>query len=106
MRKASERRAAKVGDLLYIGRGAALDLKGRSVGAVMPLRSSLGSARICLDPRTAGMSCRTIDLSPSSGTGARKVVFARNGLGVSTPHTVVVTRLSGWVELDAVVVLG
>jgi subtilisin family serine protease len=84
---------------------ATFPFRARDVGVVMPLRATLGTARVCLDPGTAAASCSTVDLSPSSGLGARKVVFARGGLDPAARHTVRVEVVRGRVDLDAFVVL-
>jgi hypothetical protein len=88
------------------GATASFAFTERNVGVVMPLRSTLGSVKICLDPGTASESCSTVDLSPSSGLGARKIVFARNGLSTAVQHRVKITVLSGRADLDALAVLG
>ena len=67
----------------------------------MPLRSTLGSVKICLDPGTTSQSCATVDLSPASGLGARMVVFARNALSSTVQHHVKVSVVSGRADLDA-----
>jgi hypothetical protein len=86
------------------GASASFAFTGASVGVVMPLRSTLGSVKICLDPGTASASCSTVDLSPASGLGARMIVFARSKLS-AVQHHVKVTVLSGRADLDAFVTL-
>jgi Glycosyl hydrolase catalytic core len=81
------------------GATAIFTFTAKSAGVVMPLRSNLGTALICLDPGTASQSCATVDLSPASGLGARMLVFARNGLP-SAQHTIRVTVQSGRADLD------
>jgi hypothetical protein len=76
-------------------------LTGKSAGIVMPLRSTLGTAQICLDPGTASQSCVTVDLSPASGLAPQTLVFARNGLSAAQ-HKIQVKVESGRVELDAI----
>jgi hypothetical protein len=83
------------------GSTATFALSAKSAGVVMPLRSTLGTAQICLDPGTASQSCDTVDLSPASGLGPRMLVFARNGLS-TTQHQLQVTVGSGRVDLDAI----
>jgi hypothetical protein len=73
------------------------------VGVVMPLRSTLGSVKICLDAGTTSGSCKTVDLS--SGAGSRMIVFARNQLYTGIKHHVRITVLSGRADLDAFAVL-
>ena len=87
------------------GASATFAFTGGGVGVVMPLRSTLGSVKICLDPGTASESCSTVDLSPASGLGARMIVFARNGLSAAVQHHVKVTVLSGRADLDAFAIL-
>jgi hypothetical protein len=82
------------------GATATFTYTGTSAGVVMPLRSTLGSVKICLDPGTASESCSTVDLSPASGLGARKIVFGRNKLS-AVQHQVKITVLSGRADLDA-----
>jgi beta-propeller uncharacterized protein DUF5122/List-Bact-rpt repeat protein len=83
------------------GAKATLTATGRNLAVVMPLASTAGTARICVD----GASCSRVDLSPASGLGPRKEVYARNGLAASTAYKVQVTVLSGRVDLDAFVAL-
>ena len=65
---------------------------GRAVGVVMPRAGNLGSAQICLTDLTAGTAaaCRTIDLSPATGTGVRKLVYEEHGLDPSHTYRVAV----------------
>jgi hypothetical protein len=88
------------------GARATRAFKGRNAAVVAPLRSGEGTAQVCLDPGTTHQSCQRIDLSPSSGLGERKVVFARNALPPTMQHHLQVTVVSGRVELDAFLVLG
>lgn len=83
------------------GAKATLTSTGRNLAVVMPLASIEGTARICAD----GANCSTVDLSLASGLGARKEVYARNGLAASTAHKVQVRITSGRVDLDAFVAL-
>jgi DNA-binding beta-propeller fold protein YncE len=85
------------------GATATFAFAGKSVGVVMPLRSTLGSVKICLDPGTKSGSCKTVDLS--SGTGSRMIVFARNRLYSRIKHHVKITVLSGSADLDALATL-
>ena len=85
------------------GATATFAFPGKSVGVVMPLRSTLGSVKICLDPGTTSGSCKTVDLS--SGAGSRMIVFARNRLYSGIKHHVKITVLSGRADLDAFAVL-
>jgi hypothetical protein len=85
------------------GATATFAFAGKSVGVVMPLRPTLGSVKICLDPGQRSSSCRTVDLS--SSTASRRIVFARNRLYAGIPHHVKITVLSGRVDLDAFAVL-
>ena len=85
------------------GATATFAFAGKSVGVVMPLRSTLGSVKICLDPGTTSGSCKTVDLS--SGAGSRMIVFARNRLYSGIKHHVKITVLSGRADLDAFAVL-
>jgi len=87
------------------GAKATLSFLGRNAAVVMPKRSTLGSARVCLDPGTSRESCSTHDLSPSTGLGPRKLVFMRNRLNPSVAHKLQVTVASGRVDLDGFVVL-
>ncbi len=88
------------------GATATFAFAGKNAGVVMPQRSTLGSVRICLDPAAASPSCATVDLSPRSGQGARKIVFARNQLTASVQHHIRITVLSGRADLDALARLG
>jgi hypothetical protein len=88
------------------GATATLAFSGRNAAVVMPLRAGLGTVRICLDPGTARQSCAGVDLSPDIGLGARRIVFARNGLAASLAHRLRLTVLGGRADLDAFVVLG
>jgi hypothetical protein len=83
------------------GATATFAFTGRNLAVVMPLRSTLGSVKICLDPGTASQSCATVDLSPASGLGARMIVFSRNALSTAVQHHVAITLLSGRAALDA-----
>jgi hypothetical protein len=82
------------------GATATFTVTAKSLGVVMPLRSTLGTAQICVDPGTASQSCATVDLSPASGLGARKLVFVRNGLP-AVQHKVRVTVQGGKIDVDA-----
>ncbi len=73
---------------------------GRGVAVAMPRRAELGTVRLCLDS-----SCSSVDLSPATGLGPRKLVFARSGLSPSVSHKLVVTATGGRADLDALVVL-
>ena len=87
-----------------VGASATFAFTGKGVGVVMPLRSTLGSVRICLDAATGSPGCASVDLSPSTGLGARLIVFARNGLSTAQHH-VKITVLSGRADLDAMAVV-
>ena len=65
-----------------VGANATNTFSARDMAVVMPTTSTLGSARICLDDLTAGTTvrCRTVDLSPATGTGPRQFVYAEHGL--------------------------
>ena len=89
-----------------VGATATFAFTGKGVGVVMPLRSTLGSVKICLDPGTGSESCASVDLSPASGLGARIIVFARQGLSTAFQHHVKITVLSGRADLDALAVVG
>jgi len=80
---------------------------GRAVGVVMPLASNLGTAQICLTDLTAGTpaACQAVDLSPSIGTGVRKLVYEEHGLDPSHSYRISVKDLGGRSELDAVVLM-
>jgi hypothetical protein len=91
---------------IQVGATATFAFTGKGVGVVMPLRSTLGSVKICLDPGTGSESCSSVDLSPSSGLGARIIVFARKGLSTAFQHHVKITVLSGRADLDALAVVG
>ena len=77
------------------------------MAVVMPTTSTLGSARICLDDRTAGTTvrCRTVDLSPATGTGPRQLVFAQHGLSAAHTFRLSLRDVSGRIELDAIALL-
>jgi hypothetical protein len=61
---------------------------------------------VCLTKLSSStVGCTSVDLSPASGPGARRVVFPRDGLDPTETYKVQVTRTSGRVELDGVVVL-
>ena len=77
---------------------ATLTFTGKNVAVVMPKRSGLGSAKICID----SASCSTIGLG--STTSPRQVVYKRDGLSTAS-HKVTVTRASGRIDLDGFVVL-
>jgi sugar lactone lactonase YvrE len=81
--------------------GASASFTGsyRNVGVVMPRRSALGKANVCVDA-----ACSTVNLH--GGTDFRRIVFARNALDPAVTHTVKVTVVSGEVDLDAIVLLG
>jgi len=81
---------------------ATFTFTGSNVAVVMPMRSDLGTVRICIDGTT---NCNSIDVSPTTGLLARKMVFIRNGLSLSTTHKVVVKVTAGRADLDALVVL-
>jgi hypothetical protein len=85
------------------GATATFAFAGKSVGVVMPLRSTLGSVNICLDPGKSSSSCKTVDLS--SGTAPRRIVFARNRLYAAIRHHVKITVVSGRADLDGFAVL-
>ena len=85
------------------GATATFAFAGKSVGVVMPLRSTLGSVKICLDPGTTSGSCKTVDLS--SGAGSSMIVFARNRLYSGIKHHGKITVLSGRADLDAFAVI-
>ncbi len=88
------------------GAQASVRFRGRSVGVVVPIRADLGLARVCLDPGTRREHCAKVDLGPApSSAGARKIVFARNGLNPDIDHRVLVTQLGGKVQLDAITLL-
>jgi hypothetical protein len=87
------------------GARASFTFTGGNTGVVMPMRSTLGTVKICLDPGTARRNCSNIDLSPSRGLGPRRVGFARNDLRTDITHRVRLTVLSGRAELDAFVVM-
>ena len=89
------------GYVKYTSAGSAtstLTFTGRNVAVVMPKRSGLGSAKICID----SASCSTVGLG--STTSPRQVVYKRDGLNTAT-HKVTVTRVSGRIDLDGFVVL-
>ena len=87
------------------GSTASFSFSGKSIALAMPTRSTLGTAKVCLDPGTTHQICRTVDLSPSTGSLApRRLVFARDGLSAVT-HRLRVTVASGTVDLDAFAVL-
>jgi chitodextrinase len=88
------------------GASAIFAFTGRGVGVVMPLRSTLGSVEICLDPGTGSASCASVDLSPPSGVGGRIIVFARSGLSPAVQHHVRIKVLSGRADLDALALVG
>jgi len=78
---------------------ATLTFTGKNVAVVMPRRSGLGSAKICID----GANCVTVGLA-SSTSKPRQVVYRRDGLSTAT-HKVTVTRVSGRIDLDGFVAL-
>lgn len=82
------------------GSKATFTFTGRNVGAVMPTRADLGTVKVCID---GTVNCSTIDLSPATGLGARKLVFVRNRLTTTVNHVVTVEVVSGRVDLDAFV---
>jgi DNA-binding beta-propeller fold protein YncE len=85
------------------GATATFAFAGKGVGVVMPLRSTLGSVKICLDPGRSSSSCNTVNLS--SGTAPKRIVFARNRLYAGIQHHVKVTVVSGRADLDAFALL-
>lgn len=80
---------------------ATFTFTGSHVAVVMPMRSDLGTVKICIDGTT---NCNTVDLSPAPGLLARKMVFVRNGLSLSTTHKVVVRVTAARADLDALVI--
>jgi hypothetical protein len=78
-----------------------------SVGVVMRRAGNLGAAQICLTDLTAGTpaACRTIDLSPATGTAVRKLVYEEHGLDPSHSYRVAVKDTAGRIELDALALL-
>ncbi len=78
---------------------ATLTFTGKNVAVVMPKRSGLGSAQICLD----GANCSTVGLT-SATSKPRQVVYKRDRLSTAT-HKITVTRASGRIDLDGFVVL-
>jgi bacillolysin len=75
----------------------------RSVGVVMPKEAALGNTKVCLFQGTTQVVCQTIDLSPPSGAGPRKLAFTRNALNPALSYRVEVSAVSGRTELDAIV---
>jgi hypothetical protein len=88
------------------GATATFSFTGRNGAVVMPRRQGLGTAQVCVDPGTARQRCSTVDLSPATGRGARKLVFVANGLDPSRGHKLRVKVLNGRADLDAFVRLG
>ena len=78
---------------------ATLTFTGKNVAVVMPKRSGLGSAKICLD----AANCATVGLA-SATSKPRQIVYKRDGLNTAT-HKVTVTRATGRIDLDGFVVL-
>jgi hypothetical protein len=78
---------------------------GRGVAAVMPFRSDLGTAKVCLYQGATLVTCSTIDLSPSTASVPRRIVFARGGHANTTSHRLVISWVSGVIDLDAFTVL-
>jgi bacillolysin len=74
----------------------------RNVGVVMPKDAALGTAKVCLFQGATQIVCQTIDLSPGSGLGPRRLVFVRNGLNAGLSYRVEVSAVSGRTELDAI----
>jgi hypothetical protein len=87
------------------GASAKLTFSGRAVGVVMPLAATLGTARVCLYRGAAPLACQAVDLSPATGLGPRRLVFARGGLDPALSHRIEVTDLAGRIELDGIAVL-
>jgi hypothetical protein len=75
----------------------------RNVGVVMPKEAALGTAKVCLFQGATQIVCQTIDLSPGSGAGPRKLAFVRNTLNPALSYRVEVSAVSGRTELDAIV---
>ena len=76
----------------------------RNVAVVMPKAATMGNVSVCLFQGATQVICQSsIDLSPSSGKGPRRVVFMRSVLNPALSYRVEVTALSGRAELDAIV---
>jgi hypothetical protein len=75
----------------------------RSVGVVMEKAATFGVAKVCLFQGTTALPCSTIDVSPTSGLGPRKLVYTRAALNPALSYRVEVSDVSGRIELDAIV---
>jgi hypothetical protein len=82
---------------------ATLAFKGNGVALVAPTGGGRGTLEVCLDPGSAGESCRVVDLGSSSPSGARRLVVSFAGLNQAN-HVLRVTVLSGTVAFDAAIV--
>jgi hypothetical protein len=71
----------------------------------MPRSSDLGVAKVCVFQGSTALARSNVDLSPTTGLGQRKAVFARNGLVPTKTHRLEVSRSSGRIELDGVTAL-
>jgi hypothetical protein len=69
----------------------------------MPKEAALGTTQVCLFQGAVQVVCQTIDLSPPSGAGPRKLVFTRNALNPALSYRVQAKAVSGRTELDAIV---
>jgi hypothetical protein len=75
----------------------------RNVGVVMEKAATFGTVKVCRFQGTTALPCSTIDLSPASGLGPRKLVYTRGALNPALSYRVEVSDVSGRIELDAIV---
>jgi hypothetical protein len=80
------------------GATASLTFHGRAVAWLAPVAPGRGRARVSIDGRRAGV----VDLS--AARVMRRIVFASRALERGE-HTIRIERLSGRIDLDALVVL-
>jgi hypothetical protein len=79
--------------------------RGRTLAVVAPLRSDLGSIKVCATRSgTTTASCSSVDLSPASGLGSRRLVHTR-ALNPAYSYRIDVFNTSGRADVDAFVVL-
>lgn len=82
-----------------VGATATMTFTGyRGAGVVLPKRTGLGVAKVCLLRTGVDPSCQDIDLGAT--TALRPLVFARNALNPGIEYRIRVRVMSGRVDLD------
>jgi hypothetical protein len=85
------------------GAEATLRFTGNGIALVMGGGPGFGIFNVCLDKGTAGEVCSEVDLSGFEPFGLKRFVHAYTGLA-SGLHTVTVTVVDGWIDLDGAIV--